>query len=315
MESTNKKIIALLPEKNESWILPEYLKSMSLIADEILALDDGSTDNSVEILKKQGVKIIQKIQTGETNMSLNRQILLDEGRRQGGTHFIWLDADETFSNDFLKNGRGTILQLKAGEKISMRWIHLWKDCNHYLDDPLSPFGYIWKDFIYCDDGASSFQTKRLSESRTPGNNHHTTKLPEETGVVLHFQFVDWSRVQYKQVWYRCVEFLEEKKSPRKINNMYSITKDCGNYTVREAPVHWIDQNLKIINDNPSWHKDEILKLFKETGIQVFESLDIWHIKELEELFINSTGRKPRPVFYPAWLIKLNNIKNKLKNLI
>ena len=41
------KVIALLPFKNEEWCLPAYLHNTSVIADEIIAIDDGSTDNSL----------------------------------------------------------------------------------------------------------------------------------------------------------------------------------------------------------------------------------------------------------------------------
>ena len=44
------KVIALLPFKNEEWCLPAYLHNTKVIADEIIAIDDGSTDNSVKIL-------------------------------------------------------------------------------------------------------------------------------------------------------------------------------------------------------------------------------------------------------------------------
>ncbi len=43
------KVIALLPFKNEQWCLPAYLHNTSKFVDEIIAIDDGSTDNSVKI--------------------------------------------------------------------------------------------------------------------------------------------------------------------------------------------------------------------------------------------------------------------------
>ena len=36
------KVIALLPFKNEEWILPTYLSNVLPIVDEIIALDDNS---------------------------------------------------------------------------------------------------------------------------------------------------------------------------------------------------------------------------------------------------------------------------------
>jgi len=314
MESKNKKIIALLPVKNESWILPTYLSSMTKFADEIIALDDNSTDNSVKILEEYGVKTITPPQSEKINMSEKRNLLLKAGRESAGTHFIWLDADEIFSNDFIKNnGKEKILNLNPGEKLSIRWIHLWKSTKEYLDDKKSPFGYIWKDFIVCDNENLDFENKALSENRTPGNNSKMKKLKEKEGVVIHFQFSNWNKVQFKQAWYRCIELLELKKDPRKINNTYSVTLDRKNLNIEPVPEKW-SKNVKPHEETDAiWHFDAILNLFDKHGIQFFESLDIWHIKELKERFVKQTGREPIPQKYPNWLIKLNNIKNKLKN--
>ena len=51
------KVISLLPFKNEEWVLPSYLYSIKRLSDEIIAIDDGSTDNSVKILESAGAKV------------------------------------------------------------------------------------------------------------------------------------------------------------------------------------------------------------------------------------------------------------------
>ena len=44
------KIIGLLPFKNEEQFLPLYLKNVLPIVDEIIAIDNDSTDNSRQIM-------------------------------------------------------------------------------------------------------------------------------------------------------------------------------------------------------------------------------------------------------------------------
>ena len=51
------KIIGLLPCRNESWILPTYLKNVLPVVDEIIVIDDNSTDNTKQILKSASDKI------------------------------------------------------------------------------------------------------------------------------------------------------------------------------------------------------------------------------------------------------------------
>lgn len=304
------KIVALLPVKNEEWVLPSYLSSVSKIADEIIALDDSSIDESVAILRQAGV-VVHTFKSDEekvVNMSARRQILLDAGRRAGGTHFIWLDADETFSANFISKAKATILSLKPGEKISMRWVHLWKDVNQYLNDKKSSFGFIWKDFIVCDDG-SNFNDVFLSEARTQGNQDKVHELAESDGVVLHYQFSDWNAVQYKQAWYRCQELLNNQRSPGRINHMYSITLDQPSLKTETIPRTWIQDISVPKAKKMSHHKKQITSLFEQYGIEKFEPLQIWHIPELRELFIEKVGREPKSKVFPKWLVYLNKIRH------
>lgn len=310
------KIIALVPVKNESWALPSYLSSVSKIADQIIALNDSSTDKSRDILIAAGVTVVDYDATGEdvVNMGKRRQQLLELGRKAGGTHFIWLDADETFSADFISHARDTIARLQPGQKLTMRWVNVWKDTTQYLNDTKSPFGYIWKDFAVCDSSTLSFSNQFLSEARTPGPYGAPLVLAEKDGVVLHWQFARWQVTQYKQALYRCLELIEGSRSARRINHTYSITLEDEGLTTLPLPSVWVEGILipSIQTSDTNWYKEEIQKLFTKHGIQFFEQLQIWHIPELHQQFVEKTGREPKVAIFPKWLIALNRLRHGIK---
>jgi glycosyltransferase involved in cell wall biosynthesis len=312
------KIIALVPIKNESTYLPAYLSSIKGVADIVIALDDFSTDNSIEILKDAGAIVLPSPFSPDepVNMGGKRNYLLQIGRKMGGTHFIWLDADEIFSANFKSHSRKIISLLDCGQKLSMRWVHLWKNYNQYLDDKKSAYGHLWKDFIVHDDPSYFFDDKFLSEGRTQGPSNNTMRLPETDGVVLHYQFANWGKVQIKQAWYRCVELIKNDRSARRINITYAPTLDGINYKTKPLKEEWeistsiTDEALDI---KQTWHYAEITIFFDKYGIEFFEPLQIWHISELKTEFIKRIGREPKPrVFHPI-LVFLNNIKNNIRN--
>jgi glycosyltransferase involved in cell wall biosynthesis len=113
------KIITLVPVKNEAWILRFSLKNFCSFSDEVIILDDGSEDESKEIMYEyKNVKIVPfKKKEAFVDMSLRRNILLEEGRKSGGTHFIFLDADEIFSENFTLNIRTHLQLMKKGEVL------------------------------------------------------------------------------------------------------------------------------------------------------------------------------------------------------
>ncbi len=316
-----------MPIKNERWILETTIPQLKKFADEILCLDAGSTDGTIEYLKSMGVEVRQQKEQ-KINFSAWRKEVLEWGREHGGTHFIWLDADEAFTTNFLgtKNGgipfRERLARMKPGEKLALQWLCLWKNPRVYRNDK-SVWTNLYKDFIVCDDSAISFDNTLLHEGRTPGPNTNITgsktwtKIPLEEGGVLHFQFVPFERFQAKQAYQRCREYVMDTGSPWRINNKYSQTLDTPSARTLPIPPAWLDGITgldSVKNAETGWYIDAVFAFFNEKGekgIAYFEPLQIWNVPEFRERFVKEMGREPKPRTAPAILVKLNSLKNKI----
>lgn len=314
------KIISLLPVKNEAWIIKAFVENMLKVVDEIIILDDNSTDDSIEIASQfDKVKIFKNNTNcnGGANFSNLRQELLRLGRQSGGTHFVWLDADEMFSANFTPIARKTILSLKIGGKIMLPWVSLWKNQSEYICNGF--WKPVYKDFIVCDDGALCFQDKFIHEDRTPGPNNQIIRIPSSQGAVHHFQFIDWDRNQLKQAYYRCVELINGARSAQRINASYKSTLLDTKIIIKKLEKNAIVNNMpniySIVQTASDWRYDAISRFFDKFGIEYFESLQIWHIKELRDEFIRRVNRVPLSRAYPDWLLKINDVINYICNSV
>ena len=307
------KVIALLPFRNEEWCLPSYLHNTTKIVDEIIAIDDGSIDNSAKILEDAGAKVYSsekliKFNSGWSEGSIRAE-LLKLGREAGGTHFVCLDADETFTNPLVENFQELIPQLQPGEKMSLQWLALWKSYSSYRHDA-TVWSNNWKDFVVCDDPSLSYNhNQHMHVGRTPVsvsdvNNESWRRLENEHGAVMHFQFSAYNNFQLKQCWLRCSELIQEPHNFQGINIKYSITLLEQNVGLEEMPKSWYDGIVlpKIENFDPEWKDSSfvradllpgIYKYFEDYGVEFFENLNIWHVPQLRNYFIKQTARIPR----------------------
>jgi glycosyltransferase involved in cell wall biosynthesis len=300
------KIVALLPVKNEEWCLEHCLKSLSF-TDLIIAIDDNSTDSTLEILKKYNCKVV----TFETMTNVGwkeyeiRTKLLEIGREENATHIISIDADESCSLEFQKNARAFFGLLKPGQTLELEWLNLCSKTSYKKPKNFKAFGFY-------DDKISKYPNGFIGIPRVPNTNIKPLRITRNN-LIFHYQFIDSERCIYKQIWYMISEFLKKERSAKKINNLYNHTQHYKCKKIKD--VKNIPQSLPPINYNKIWQKEEVYKKIKECGIEFFEPLDIWNIKELREEFIKKVGRNPKPTKFPIFLVKLNNIKNILKKYL
>jgi len=125
-----KKIILsiALAVKNEESNIRACLSSVADIADEIVVVDGGSTDKTVEIAKELGAKIIQT--DNPLIFHINKQKALDACQ---GEWILQLDADEVVTKELKKEIIKTIGQetMSRGQKLSDADCHMSNECNGY----------------------------------------------------------------------------------------------------------------------------------------------------------------------------------------
>lgn len=96
-----KPVISLcMIVKNEADCLPRCLKSVKDIADEIIIVDTGSTDETVQEANKFGAQVIMIPWKGDFSHARNAGL-----NRARGTWILFLDADEELDGDDLEQLR------------------------------------------------------------------------------------------------------------------------------------------------------------------------------------------------------------------
>lgn len=92
-----KKISIVLAVYNEEENLPKCLESVKSLADEIVIVDGGSTDKTIEIAKKYKAKILQT--SNPQNFHINKNKAIDAA---SGEWILQLDADEVVSKELFE---------------------------------------------------------------------------------------------------------------------------------------------------------------------------------------------------------------------
>lgn len=292
------KVIGLLPFRNEAWILPACLSGLKPVVDEIIALDDGSTDNSVAVVESYGGRVIhsdRQPQAGWPEYDI-REALLRAGRERNGTHFVCVDGDEAITRG--KNLRPLVERLGVGQKLSAQWMAMWKSTSLFRDDR-SVWSNLYIDFAFHDDRESTHNFAWLGVGRTPRMSTEALSVRVDPAVsnVLHFQFAAWDRFQMKQAWYRCSELIQAPGRAREINQKYGITLEDRRARLRQVPPAWLeglDIPPAVENEPVGWHLEAVKGFFDRHGIEFFEPLEIWHVRQLSDEFYVRKGRRPRP---------------------
>ncbi len=109
-EKGNKKVFVVIPAYNERKTIVEVIKGVKPLVDEIIVVDDGSTDDTSRLAEEQGVTVLRHfINRGQgAALQTGDQYALDKG----ADIIVHFDAD----GQFLAKEIGDIVEpIKSGE--------------------------------------------------------------------------------------------------------------------------------------------------------------------------------------------------------
>ncbi len=187
-----KRIIlsVVLAVYNEAANLERCLSSVADIADEIVIVDGGSTDNTVELAKNLGATVY--VTTNPVMFHINKQKALDKAH---GVWILQLDADEVINADLKKEITG-IMKTEAsndGYYIARR--------NYFLGEWLRKGGQ-YPDYVIrlFKNGTGRFPQKSVHEQiEIEGSVGHLTHPMDHYSYTSVSQYWDKSSAYIRLV--------------------------------------------------------------------------------------------------------------------
>ena len=126
------KVIAMVPTRNEDWVIEHSLASLSGFCDIIIVSDQNSDDESREICRRFPKVVL--LESAESRISTQvRWQLFDAARGYDGCNLMWCtDADELVApaaaRAFFAARRD---DLKPGTIVECMFVHPWHSPTRY----------------------------------------------------------------------------------------------------------------------------------------------------------------------------------------
>jgi glycosyltransferase involved in cell wall biosynthesis len=279
---TDRKIVVLVPVKNEAWNLGRFLTICETFADHIIVADQSSTDSSLEICNTYS-KVHVVFNSSELFDEHHRVNLMLEKARSlvpGEKVIFCLDADEFLSaNTFTSPEWKTILNAPLGTVFGFQRIEIFAFPHRMYS--LKDF-YFMRGFI--DDG-SDYEGVAIHGNLVPVKTN-SKYIHFNTIKILHYSSLRRKTSLAKLRYYSILENICSSRDLLSRRKFY-CEKFLEKFEQEQAKVEfqqewlqgWINLGLDMTSyeeDLYSWHDFEVLRLFKKYKVQRFFLEDIWY---------------------------------------
>ena len=133
-----QKIIAMLRVKDGKLFISDWLENIEKIVDEIVVVDNGSSDGTNKLLKAHH-KVVDIEQTEGFDEGRDKRILYQMARKRKPDWCLWLDVDELFESAFT---RDKIEKLTSNRRINRYFFRRF----HFVNNEY--FNADWKWIKY-----------------------------------------------------------------------------------------------------------------------------------------------------------------------
>lgn len=302
------KIVAIMPVRNESWVLALSARALLRWVDELVILDHASMDDTVSLVKQiepaapelaikdQRITVLRDPDPVWREMA-HRQRLLQYARRRGASHIVTIDADEVVSANLVPHMRDIVADIPPGQILQLPWITcrdsihrqhrtgLWAQqfaSTAFVDSP--QFGWVARN-------GYDFHHRHPMRNGMAAPAIPFQPVRHSGGGILHLQYSSRRRLLAKQALYKMTEVIRwpGRDTLAEINKRYDYsvygqaTKPEGDpvFDLCDVPTDWWSVYADLMQylhlDAAPWQESECQNLVKQYGRKHFDGLDLFGV--------------------------------------
>lgn len=144
------KLVAMLRVKDGILFVRQWLENISKLVDEIVVVDNGSTDGTLGVLQKHP-KVVAIERTEGFHEGRDKILAYQLARERKPDWVIWLDVDEIFEDRLSRRKLEKLMSSKLITRYFFRRFHFHNDLQHFearLDKLIHisrPDRVLWKE--------------------------------------------------------------------------------------------------------------------------------------------------------------------------
>ena len=260
------KLVMLLRVKDGIFFVHEWIACFEKLVDEIVVLDNGSTDGTDNVLKAHP-KVVDFMRTEGYNEGRDKAMLYEAARKRKPDWCLWLDVDEIFEVELTRAHFDGLMNRSYVNKYAFRRFH-FMDMEHFAGS--------WFRLNY-----SSGHDRMLWRENPSG--YFENKILDSPNVKGIKGLKVYTNFRLKHLGYISKELVDKKAEIyRAIPGEREATLQ-GMYLKNEKPIRWSDKR----------NSPRVILLNGLLNVLLFKNLSVKALRKISKV-ITSRFQKQVP---------------------
>lgn len=192
------KLVAILRVKDQILTIRECLDRLVELVDEIVVVDNGSTDGTLEVYKKYP-QIVAVKQTKGFDEGRDKILAHQLAKARQPDWILWIDADEVFEEALTRVDLDKYMTNPSLGAVWFRLYHFWGSKTHYrIDGPWLRYTAFPQRMMWRETGKEYFRDMKFHNGGIMGVTLRSITSPFR---LKHFGYVYPEQIQAKQKTY------------------------------------------------------------------------------------------------------------------